>query len=194
MSNKTTSSLGPPTRQKGVSGNCPQANRQTARIRRWTELRCDSVCPHSGHLTRGHAGGPRMIPPPLRSAGRRSGRSATTATKDRVQMHPPQKRPAPPDALVTPAFPVVVGRRRTCPVVVGRRRTCPVVVGRRRTCPVVVGRRRTCPVVVGRRRKHGEGGRKSYIPPPQGCYGGRGVIRIRFGAALSGAHGVSRPA
>jgi len=36
----------------------------------------------SGHVARGQALGSRMIPPTLRCAGRRTGRSATTATNN----------------------------------------------------------------------------------------------------------------
>ena len=58
---------------------------------RWTQLRCDSVCPRSGHLARDHVAGARKIPPPLRCSGLRSGRSTTTTTKNSAKMHPPRK-------------------------------------------------------------------------------------------------------
>ena len=74
---------------------------ETISLRRgwWTELRCDSVCPRSGHLAYGQFQGPRKIPTPLRWAAEArlatSSRSARTATNPSQRMLS-TKRPNPP--------------------------------------------------------------------------------------------------
>ena len=46
----------------------------------WIDSRCDSVCPHSGHMGRGEVPSVGKMPKPIRCAGLRSGRNAATAT------------------------------------------------------------------------------------------------------------------
>ena len=69
-----------------------------------------SVCLRSRHLRRGRFFGSRMIPPPLRCAGRRSGRSATTATQDNHFKRPAQLNF--PDCLKQPSATRISRRER----------------------------------------------------------------------------------
>jgi hypothetical protein len=68
----------------------------------WMESRCDSICLRSGHLLRGPTAGARKIPPPLRCAGRRNGRSAATATNKSAKLRPLQAMFASPNKSRSP--------------------------------------------------------------------------------------------